>query len=225
MFAVRILPNAARLSGPAFLPVIIALSIFGGANAVSAATITIGGKITQSTQDGTGPAVNNPSLNNIQTLQPYTVSIVFPGAITAPGVYNLTGSGMTFSVPAAPATEAGFNSITLTISPSGAFDVFSLLGCLTTGSGCAFGNQLDANFEIPAALLNSQNVAAIGLDQPHPLDLLEDDGVTDIHGQIATYSYTADTSAVPEPSTGALAGGVLLALISARRARAQIRRG
>jgi hypothetical protein len=28
-------------------------------------TLTIGGAINQSTQDGTGPAVNNPSLNNI----------------------------------------------------------------------------------------------------------------------------------------------------------------
>src|ERR1022692_618592 len=67
--------------------------------------------ITQSTPDGTGPAVNNSSLENIQDLQAYTVTIVFPGSITAPGTY--TGSTLTFSDPSAPASETGFSSISL----------------------------------------------------------------------------------------------------------------
>ena len=129
------------------------------------------------------------------------VTLAFAGSITGPGFYDLTGSSLMFSVPAAPATESSFGSISLTITANGSFDDLSLLGCLTTGSDCLVGNQLSGNFRIPAALLNAQNVPAIGLDQPHPLDLLEDDGTTDIHGSITTYSYTGSTSAVPEPSS------------------------
>jgi hypothetical protein len=165
-----------------------------------AETITFSGLITQSTQDGTGPAMNNPSLNDIQDLQAYSVTISFLNPITAPGMYDLSGSSMMFSVPAAPAAEISFGSIILAVSADGAFDDISLLACLTTGSDCAVGNQLTANFQILATALNLQNVTATGLDQPHPLDLLEDDGVTDIHGTISSYSYTS-TSPVPEPST------------------------
>src|SRR4029077_112787 len=128
---------------------------------------------TQSTQDGTGPATNNTSLNDIQDFQTYTVTLVFLGSIAGPGTYNLTGSALMFSVPSAPATETGFSSTSLTVTPNAGFDEISLLGCLSSGSGCIFGNQLDANFRIPIAMLNSQNVSAVGLDQPHPLDLLE----------------------------------------------------
>jgi hypothetical protein len=168
------------------------------ANVAVADIITFGGTITQSTQDGTGPAVNNPGLNNILDLQAYTVTLGFLGSITVPGTYNL--SSLTFRVPTAPASEISFGSISLTITANGGFDQFSLLGCLTTGGGCFVGNQLDANFQIPAAGLNSQNVAATGLDPPHPLDLLEDDGITDIQGTITTYSNTS-ANAVPEPSS------------------------
>jgi hypothetical protein len=175
------------------------VAVFGFANLAVASTITFGGTITQSTQDGTGPAGNNPDLNKIQDLQAYLVTLVFPGSITAPGSYNLMGS-LTFSDSIAPASENNFDSISLTITLSGGFEEFSLLGCLTTGGGCLIGNQLDANFKIPAASLNSQNVTAIGLDPPHPLDLLEDDGITDIQGTITTYSNTS-ANAVPEPSS------------------------
>jgi len=133
------------------------------------------------------------------------VTLVFPGSITTTGTYNLTGSSLTFNDPAAGASEASFGSITLTITPSGGFDQFSLLGCLMTGNGCFMGNQLDANFQIPAASLNSQNVTAIGFDQPHPLDLLEGDGTTDIQGTITTYSNTGSVS-TPEPSLVVLLG-------------------
>jgi hypothetical protein len=175
------------------------VAVFGFASVAVASTITFGGTITQSTQDGTGPAVNNSDLNKIQDLQAYLVTLVFPGSITAPGSYNLMG-GLTFSDSIAPASENNFDSISLTITLSGGFEEFSLLGCLTTGGGCLIGNQLDANFKIPAASLNSQNVTAIGLDPPHPLDLLEDDGITDIQGTITTYSNTS-ANAAPEPSS------------------------
>ena len=76
------------------------VAVFGFASVAVASTITFGGTITQSTQDGTGPAVNNSALNNIQDLQAYFVTLVFPGSITTPGIYNLTG-GLTFSAIAA----------------------------------------------------------------------------------------------------------------------------
>jgi hypothetical protein len=78
-------------------------------------------------------------------------------------------------------------------------------------------DQLDANFKILSTMLNSQNVAAIGLDQPHPLDLLEDGGATDIQGTITSYSYSGPLSAVPEPSPAVLLGCALTALFAASR--------
>ena len=162
------------------------------ANFAVGGAITFGGKITQSTQDGTGPALNNPTLNNIGDLESFLVVLGFPGSIASPGTYALTS--LTFNDPTAAANETSFGVISLTITANGGFDEFSLLGCLTTGGGCLAGNQLDANFKIPIAALNSQGVAATGLDQPHPLDLLEDDGTTDIQGSITSYSYA------PEPS-------------------------
>lgn len=184
------------------------LAVCGFTNVAVGGTITFGGAITQSTPDGTGPAVNNLTLNNIVDSQAYTVTLVFPGSITMPGTY--AGSALTFSDPLAPASETSFGSISLTITANGAYDVFSLLGCLTTGTGCAFGNQLDANFKILATMLNAQNVAAIGLDPPHPLDLLEDDSTTDIQGSIASYSYSGPAgTTTPEPSSMVLVGCAL----------------
>ena len=119
---------------------------------------------------------------------------------------------MTLNVASSGATEAAFDTIYLTITPNGSFDDFSLLGCLTTGSfGCFSGNQLDASFEIPAAGLNSTSVTATGLDEPHPLDLLEDDGNTEVQGIITAYSYSS-SAATPEPSSLRLTGlaGIVL---------------
>jgi len=153
-------------------------------------TISLGGQILQSTQDGTGPAANNPGLNGIQDLETYLVTLSFSGSITAAGTYDLTGATLTLSDPAAGASETAFGLISLTVTPNASFDDFSLLACLTSGSGCAFGNQLNANFRIPAVSLHATSVPATGLDQPHPLDLLEDDGITDIQGSITSYSYS-----------------------------------
>jgi len=164
-------------------------------------TLTFSGSITQSVPDGTGPAQNNTSLNNIADTEAYSVALLFAGDITTTGTYTLL-SGL-FQVPSAPAAESDFASLQLTITANGANDEFSLLGCLNSGSGCALGNELTANFSIPAALIGGSSVAATGLDQPHPLDLLEDDGGTDIHGTITQYSYQG-TSATPEPASATL---------------------
>jgi len=173
---------------------------------LTAGTIVIGGTITQSTPDGTGPAVKNPSLNNILDGDAFLLTLVVPGPTLAPGMY--TAASLTFSDPVASSFETAFSGITLTVTLDAGNDEFSLLGCLLSGDGCAVGNQLDADFEIPSALINSQNVSATGLDQPHPLDLLEDDGSTDIQGSITTYS------AVPEPSTAFPITFGLLALLA-----------
>src|SRR5260370_35543046 len=111
----------------------VGLTVCVFANVAAAATITFGGLITQSTPDGTGPAMNNLSLNNVKDLQAYTVTPIFPGSITIPGTYNLTGSSLKFNDPAAPASEMSFGSITLTITLNAGFDEFSRLGCLTSG--------------------------------------------------------------------------------------------
>jgi hypothetical protein len=164
--------------------------------------VTFSGEIIQ---PAANPAVNNSDLNKIQLGDLYGVTLAFKGSINVPGTYSttastLTGASLMFSDLTNPANETSFGDISLTITANGAFDDISLLGCLTTGSGCGVGNQLDANFEILAASLNSQSVPAVGLDQPHPLDLLEDDGSTDIQGTITSYSYTS----VPEPSSPGL---------------------
>ena len=184
---------------------------FGGTSAW-ADTIVFGGKITQSTSDGTGPATSNPSLNNIQDGDSYTVTFTFPGSVIPSAVVS---PNLVFTDLTNPASESSFSSLSTSIIPDGSDDDFSMLACLTTGD-CSTGNQLTANFKIPAALLHSQNVTATGLDEPHPLDLLEDedtDNPLDIHGTITTYSYTG-AAAVPEPAAltpliivfGAIAG-------------------
>jgi hypothetical protein len=175
-------------------------------------TITIGGVINQSTRDGTGPAVNNPSLNDIPDGAFYTSNLSFTESIQSPGTYDLTGSILFFNVGSVGAAENNFNSVILTVALSGPFDQVSILACLTTGSACNQGNELDLDFMIPAANLNDQNVVAQGILNLLPLDLLEDDGVTDIHGSITNYSYTAGSSA-PEPSAFVLAVAGLLIMI------------
>ena len=159
--------------------------------------MSFSGVITQSTADGTGPAVNNPSLNNIADGDAYTVTLDFPGSITGAGAFNpLTGATMSFVDLAASASENTFDTISLSVITDGSFFDISLLGCLTTGSACNVGNFLAANFQIPAASLNAQNVPVTAIVGLLPMELLEDDGVTDIHGSVTTYSYTA----VPEPA-------------------------
>jgi len=194
-----------------YLGVFAVLLCMGGAASLRADTITVVGAINQATEDGTGPALNNPSLNNILDGDPYTINLDFAGSITSPGTYDLTGSSLVFSVEAHDAVEKSFDSVSLTVSQVGGMDQLSLLACLSTGSGCSQGNELDLNFTIPSAMLNQSLVVAQGIPDLLPLDLLEDDGVTDIHALVTSYSYTGAAN-VPEPATFLFVAGALMIL-------------
>jgi len=185
-------------------------------------TVTFGGLITQSTSDGTGPAVNNPGLNAILDGDAYSITLNFTGSITGAGTFALSGVGMVFIDPSAAAIESAFSSVSFSVAPSGSSDQLSLLGCLTTGSGCLFGNYLALNFMIPSAGLNLQNVTASSIPGLTPLDLPEDNGTTDIQGTVTSYSYLPQEgmSTVPEPGTMLLlASGILIG--SWKRSRLQ----
>ena len=204
---------------PILLALCLLLTLTGGS---FAGAIIVSGSVTQATSDGTGPAANNPALNVVLDGQPYTLTLTFPGAIAGPGVYALSSAVLDIS---STASESLFSSIQLSVASAGATYEFSLLACLTTGSACAAGNQLDLNFSIPILALQAASVTATGLDQPHPLDLLEDDGITDIHGTVDSYSYLeravvipgggSDTT-TPEPATLFLLGAGLAGLAASR---------
>lgn len=166
-------------------------------------TITIGGVINQSTQDGTGPAVNNPHLNNIMDGDLYAFDLSFAGSIASPGTYPLAGLNARFAVAVPGVEESNFTWGSLTVGQSGGLDQIIILACLGTGSGCNQGNELDLSFSIPPARLNSANATPQGIAGLLPLDLLEDDGVTDIQATVTSYSY-GPLSVVPEPSAAAM---------------------
>lgn len=196
------------------LPALLFFSCVFAATA-PASTITLTGSVTQSTVDGTGPALSNPSLNNITDGEIFTLTLSPATDFTGPGLYVLTGSSLVFVVPAASATEGNFDVITLAVNRNGSFDDFSLLACLTA-TDCTSGNELTANFRIAAANIDGTAVPVTDLDQPHPLDLLEDDGTTDLHASISTYTNTAQ-SLLPEPNFLPLCALASLVLTISRR--------
>lgn len=189
-------------------------------------TIIIGGAINQSTQDGTGPAVNNPNLNNIMDDDVYTFELSFLGPITSPGTYDLAGLSALFAVTVPGVEESNFNSGSLTVGQSGGLDQIVILACLGTGSSCNQGNELDLSFSIPQAQLNSANTTPQGIVGLLPFDLLEDDGVTDIHGTVTSYSY-GPLNVVPEPSPALISTfgfAAIVLRVSIRRYHSRLRR-
>lgn len=179
--------------------IVLALALAIG-HPAHADTLSFTGSITQSVPDGTGPAVNNPALNDIGDGDIYRVDLAFNGAVTSAGTYNgLSGVTLSFSDLSASVTEAAFSSVGLTISQTASALDFSVFGCLTTGTSCDAGNFLSASFEIPAGQLNSLNISASPIPLLTPaLNLSEDDGATNIFGSTTGYSYVV-ASAVPSP--------------------------
>ncbi len=184
--------------------VLLFLAVFWGSlNPACGDTIRFGGVITQPTAN---EAFINSSLNAIALNDAYSVYLDFNGSITSTGTYTAF-TGVTFSDPTAAAGESGFDlgKVSLTISndaSNSSYYDLTLLGCLVTGTACDQGNQLAANFEILAADLNVASASAQPSPFLTPMDLLEDDGATDIHGSVTHYSYTMSAGTVPEPSSG-----------------------
>lgn len=195
------------------------LLLAGLSSTLSAGTITLGGQINQSTQDGTGPAVNNPNLIRIVDGDAYLVTLNFTGDITTQGLFQLTGAS--FLDTSANVSESSFGapwSINVTSNASN-FDL-SVLVCLTTGTACNQGNFLAANFRIPAASLNAQNVTANPIPALLPFELLQDDGTTDIQGTLDQYSYSGNEAPAPEPVTTIPLCAAFAAMTALRKVRA-----
>jgi hypothetical protein len=192
------------------LPLLLGI---GFPNLACGDTITFSGLITQSTSDGTGPAVNNPSLNNIGDGDNFLVTFTFTGSITGSGTSSPPGATLIFldSTASVRETEFGGSTSVSVVSARASYDL-SVFGCLNTGNdGCLGGNFLSANFQIPMSGLNSASVTAEIVPNLYPpMDLEEDDGTTDIQGSLNNYSY----SQAPEPSSAALLSFAATALVS-----------
>jgi hypothetical protein len=171
------------------------------------ATIVIEGTIYQ--PNSNPPAAYNPSLDSIALGDLYSITLNFTGSITGPGTYTNFTSEVFTDLTNPVATESSFISQSLTISSSGGTDTFSGLACLPTD--CLLGNQLALNFIIPAGSLNGTSVAASSVPLLIPMDLLEDGGLTDIQGNVTSYSYQS-VGVTPEPVSFVLCGSGLLAL-------------
>jgi hypothetical protein len=181
-----------------------------------AGTITFSGLISQSTADGTGPAVNNPALNNIMDGDNYVATINSQNQILSPGLYNTPDLTLSFLDAGAGVSETAFNSVSVSVIVDGSFYDISVMGCLSTGSSCNTGNELDANFRIANTDLGSSNAPAFAIPLLNPsLDLLEDDGGTDIQGSVAKFG----SASVPEPGTIAMATIGLAGLVFAKMRR------
>jgi hypothetical protein len=178
---------------------------------VSFAGIIFGGLISQSS-DGT--AVNNDSLNQIDDGDAYEVMLNSLNPIVSPGLYNTPDLTLSFVDLTAGVSETAFSSVSLSIIADGSFFDISVQGCLSTGSGCNVGNELDANFRIANTDLQSASAAASLIPGLFPsLHLFEDDGLTDIQGSVMSFS----NASVPEPSAIGLITTGFAALIIRKR--------
>jgi hypothetical protein len=198
---------------------LVCLFLAGLSSILSAGTITLAGQITQSTEDGTGPAVNNPGLMSVSDGDSYLVTLDFTGDITAQGLFQLTDAS--FLDTSANVPESSFGPpLSVNVANDGSNFDFSVLACLTTGSACNQGNFLAANFSIPAASLNAQDVATNVIPVLLPFELIEDDGTTDIQGTVDKYSYSVNAAPAPEPAAVLLFCASFAAMAALHKVRA-----
>ncbi len=149
----------------------------------------------------------------------YLVTLDFTGDITAQGLFQLTDASSLDTSANVP--ESGFGPpLSIDVASDGSNFDFSVLACLITGAACNQGNFLAANFSIPAASLNAQDVTAAGIPTLLPFELIEDDGSTDIHGNVDKYSYSGNAAPSPEPAPAILLCASFAALAALRKVRA-----
>ena len=163
-------------------------------------TITFGGTISQGAGDqGVG------AVNDIAPGDHYTVTIDFSGTISSDGFHPLGSATVSFVDPTATATISSFTTPeSVTVTTTGSTSNISVFACLASGD-CFTGNDLGANFDIPAAGLNAAGVAAtLPVGQAVALDISEGGGLFDIQGSVTSYSY--GTTPVPLPPSSMLMG-------------------
>jgi hypothetical protein len=164
------------------------------------------------TQDALGGAINNPQLNNVTAYADnYQVSFDLATPLTGAGTYS--ASNLAFDDTTAGVAESGFDPFSLFVIDEGTSYELSIHGCLT-GYDCSTGNSLDMIFDIPTASLTGTDLASA---DPFfvPLNMFEDDGATDIQGDVSAYVYSSSpVSSVPEPAAIVLLGSGLLGLVS-----------
>jgi hypothetical protein len=104
------------------LPLLAGLVICAFAGRGFADVITINGVITQAVSDGTGPAANNPALNNILDGYAFTVTLTFAGsfACASPTPYDLSSGTLQFLDTTQGVSETNFASISLSVTAAGA---------------------------------------------------------------------------------------------------------
>jgi hypothetical protein len=91
-----------------------------GAASTRADTIIFSGQISQSTSDSGATAFNNPDLNAIQDLDLFSVTLIFPGSISAAGSHNpLPGATLLFQDLTNPASENSFDPVNISAARNG----------------------------------------------------------------------------------------------------------
>lgn len=165
--------------------------------------ITFTGAITQGIAELGGAPVANPTLASVTIGDPFTVTLSLPVSPGDSGTYPL--AAILFTDTLQNVSESAFISGTLIITTDGTTDYLTVLACLIDSVSCAAGNQLALNLTIPFGKTTAAGVSAGAVPGLLPLDLLEDNGLTDIHGAITTYAFSAPAAATPEPATALLA--------------------
>jgi hypothetical protein len=183
-----------------------------------AGTITITGVLSQVTvirplpasATTRGSAVSQPAEGD-----PYSLSLVFDGAITDAGNYQFDQMSLTFTAGSGFSLQSDFAETDLSITLSGQDAIFSIFACSTGSSPCIDGHRLDLDFSVPADSITGETKQVSTVSDFGPFDLLvHDTPPIDYIGSVDHYAY----SPAPEPAPiGLSAVGVLTLLIRVRR--------